>query len=424
MNIFSKNTTIKNHKPIVKFLKRRFGRSFLDYSLLLIFIFLSVPFLFIIRIIRPLYLIRFGGLWNQHIGHYAMCTELFLCKKDIENTSTKSNHIIDIFYLRSKTCSNNYLTIMWKRQLKIMPSLPIKALAITNKIIPGGSFHDIGLPAFDRDIDSLLEVTSIHLKFTDNEKRFGEQQLRAMGIKNNSPFICLLVRDDAYYDSTFSFTNYRNANVNNYLLAAESLTKMGYYIIRMGVKVNTEIKSSNSMIIDYANNGMRNEFMDIYLASKCAFCITTGSGWDNLPNIFRKPVVYTNLMPIADFPSSSHRFLNITKSFISKIDGHELTLKEIISKGLLYSKNSCDYEKNDIELRENTPEEINDVAIEMHKRISNTYIFDNLDEDFQLKFWKYIVDNNPKDKSGMVLHKNPIGRVGSDFLKNKSWWLN
>lgn len=409
-------------RNFLDYLKRRFKGPLYIYILIIFFIVISFPIVLFVRLIRPFYLIRIGGLWNQHIGHYAMCTELYLCNTDLVK---KKNKTIDLFYLRSGVNSNNYLTLMWKRKLIILPSLPLKAISILNYIIPGGKIHDIGLPAFDRDINSILDKTTIHLKFTYEEVQLGEKLIKELGVLNNAPFVCFLVRDDAYYNDSYKFTNYRNANINNYLLAAEFLTQNGYYVLRMGAKVKNAFNTNgNKMIIDYAFSGKRTEFMDIYLASRCEFCVTTGSGWDNLANIFRRPIVYTNLLPIADFPSSSERFINIPKSLISQTDEHHLSLNEIISKDLLSTRDLQDYEKKGVKYIENTPEEIKDIVIEMHDRINNFFIETNEDNLLQLKFWKLIIDNNPKDKSGILMHILPKGRIGNKFLKNNPSWLN
>jgi hypothetical protein len=110
-----------------------------------------------------------------------MCTELYLCKKDLEKNKIKT---IDLFYLRSKFTSNSYLTLMWKRRLCILPSMPLRAISISNKLIPGGKIHDIGLSAFDRDIDSLLDVSQIHLSFTKEEINLGNKLIKEIGVLN------------------------------------------------------------------------------------------------------------------------------------------------------------------------------------------------------------------------------------------------
>jgi putative glycosyltransferase (TIGR04372 family) len=309
---------------------------------------------------------------------------------------------------------------MWKRKLHILPSLPLKAIAILNKFIPGGKMHDIGLSAFDRDINCLLDISPIHLEFTRMEISTGDRLLKEIGILNNFPFICFFVRDSAYYNSSYDFTNYRNSDIDNYLLAAEYLTKKGFYVIRMGAKVNKPFNTNNNpMIIDYAVSGQRTEFLDIYLASKCFFCVTTGSGWDNLPNIFRRPIVYTNLLPIADFPSSSDRYLNITKSLISTIDGHELSLREIIDNDLLCTRDLFEYNSKNVKFIENSPEEILNVVVEMYERLNNLFIETNDCIFRQKSFWKIITTFNPKDKSGQPMHVVTKGRVGNIFLRNK-----
>ena len=81
-------------------------------------------------------------------------------------------------------------------------------------------------------------------------------------------------------------------------MAAEELAKRGYYVFRMGVNVLKPLKSSNSKVIDYANLQIRSDFMDIYLAAKCSFCVSTFAGFDEICHDFRKPLVYTNAVPI------------------------------------------------------------------------------------------------------------------------------
>ena len=67
----------------------------------------------------------------------------------------------------------------------------------------------------------------------------------------------------------------------------------------MGAIVEKPFKSKNPKIIDYANSNLRSDFMDIYLGAKCTFCISTGSGFQCLPVLFRKPIIdlsFTNKM--------------------------------------------------------------------------------------------------------------------------------
>ena len=57
--------------------------------------------------------------------------------------------------------------------------------------------------------------------------------------------------------------------------------------------------------------------MDVYLAYKCIFCISSGLGYDVLPAIFRKPIVYTNIT-IGCLWTWSNKYLAILKHLIFK----------------------------------------------------------------------------------------------------------
>jgi len=84
--------------------------------------------------------------------------------------------------------------------------------------------------------------------------------LKKFGLKDNDKFVCLVVRDSAYQLKKmsaelrdWSYHDYRNFNLDNFVLAAEELTKRGYYVFRMGVVANKPFKTDNPKIIDYVN---------------------------------------------------------------------------------------------------------------------------------------------------------------------------
>ena len=49
--------------------------------------------------------------------------------------------------------------------------------------------------------------------------------------------------DEVYnFNVNFSYHSYRNNSIDSYVPAAEELTKLGYYVIRMGHLVGVKIK--------------------------------------------------------------------------------------------------------------------------------------------------------------------------------------
>src|SRR3989338_1690224 len=164
--------------------------------------------------------------------------------------------------------ANEQLAIMWRR---FFPQIFEKSLywffysvEWVNYKIPGFEKYIVG----DKiKLQHLLELAPPYLTFTNDEEILGQAGLREIGLPSGVEFVCLLVRDNVYL-SAFqpkvddSVSEFRNCDVNDFILAAEELTRQGYYVIRMGAKVAKKIKTKNEKIIDYATSPFRNDFMD------------------------------------------------------------------------------------------------------------------------------------------------------------------
>ena len=88
-----------------------------------------------------------------------------------------------------------------------------------------------------------------------------------------------------------------------------------------------------------------------------------------------------------------------------------LSFDEIFKKGIGRFLESKKYEELGIDLIENTPKEITEVAMEMHASLNGTFRVSMEDEELQRKFWSLL----PKSE----LHYYPIAaRIGSSYLKN------
>ena len=254
--------------------------------------------------------------------------------------------------------------------------------------------------------------------------------LKKLGVPENSKFVCLNVRDSAYLDrhketnlKSWDYHNYRDGDIDKYVLAAEELATRGYYVFRMGAKVLKPLKSSNPKVIDYAYLGMRSEFMDIYLGAKCSFCLTTGSGIDEVCRIFYRPIA-TITIPLAlrVFYGGSEKELLITKHHIHKKNKNKLTISEIFSSNLALAFKSEDFEKSVVKLKENSPEEIRDLAIEIDERINGNWNETEEDRSLQKKFWSIFNNNIKKLNLEKTLHGKIKYRFGAKFLReNKNW---
>ena len=191
----------------------------------------------------------------------------------------------------------------------------------------------------------------------------------------------------------------------------------------MGAKVSKAMLTDNKKIIDYASIGMRNEFLDIFLAANCDFCISTGTGFEALPEMFNKPIVTVSSVPIAMIRTVNKKHLGIFKHLISN-DKRRLTLSEIFELNLADALNDKQYKDKRITLIENSPEEIKEATIEMLELMQNNFLRDSSIKSLESKFWE-IFNSKIKHFGFKYLHGNNINaHIGENFLKKNINFLN
>jgi len=236
-------------------------------------------------------------------------------------------------------------------------------------------------------------------------------------------FVCLVVRDSAYlkikYPNTdWSYHDHRDSDIDLYLEAAEYLTTQGYYVFRMGENVEKPLISDNPMIIDYATNGMRSEFLDIFLGANCSFCISSGLGFDGIPAIFRRPIVFIGYIPIGVLQTSSYSYLLSFKHHYSNSLKRNLTLKEIFDSELAFKTNKSDFVDKNIELRDLSSKEIRDITEEMVLRVNNKYNETVEEKKLENKFWDQYTMILKKKNEYHKRHGIINSKISSSFLKN------
>lgn len=376
-------------------------------------IFLLVPGVVIVLILRFISRwvhVRFGQLLSHRIGHYAANTEVYLCRRD---TFPADRKFVDLFY-NSEPVSNEQLHRMWKRVITINPF--IRYLYRFTFLVPGGSEHRLQMGGFlDRDTGALMADTLPHLAFTPEETVSGSESLKNMGVSDGTPFICFHARDPVYLSRKYpqydwSYHDYRNSEINSFLPGVEELVKRGYRALRMGSLVGQQLRTDNPGIIDYASDGSRSEFLDVFLSAHCRFFLSTGTGLDAIPMVFRRPIVYVNFAPVEYVASYVRDSLTIFKKYWLVGEQRFMTFREIIASGAGRFMDSADFARHGIELRENTPDEIRDVILEMDERLNGTWREGEEDEELQRRFWSLI----PQSELNSVVK----ARIGAQYLRS------
>ena len=383
----------------------------------------TITLLAIIKLISPIVIIRFGWLVSWRIGHYAGNTDMYLCEKKA-GINIIDKKTIDVWCDRTISC-NNQLTKMWKRKINIIPKWIVYPILILNKKIPGGRIHEIPkTKGDDKDILNLVPTICAepNIKFTDEEEIRGQEGLLKLGIGKNAKFVCLTVRDSAYLEKQkkesrsgvdWSYHDYRNSNIDNYKLAILELVKFGYYVIRMGVVVEKPFSCGTNKVIDYAFNGLRTDFMDIYLGYKCEFCITTATGFDAIPALFRKPLLVTNYSHIEYFQTNP-KTITIFKKIREK-NSNYLSIISILDRGIGRFVRSNQFFDAGVELIENTPEEIKDAVVEMVLRLNDGWTDSWYDDQIRGKIALMY--------SGSDLNGKILSRIGTKFLKDNLYLI-
>jgi len=403
----------------------------------------------IIRLISPWIIIRMSRIPCANYGNFVRDLTFYYCyycKKRLKIELLEKKYI-DLLYISPKDkIYNRQIAKMWKRKLNIVSGHLLEPIDKIGKFIPGWKVSDPIVVcrhqhAFKKRsqhlglyFDNLIEKHQ-PLSFTIEEEIYGRKMLNKFGLKKDSKFVCLAVRDNAYQlkkiPSRFrdwSYHDYRHWDLDNFILAAEELTKRGYYVFRMGVVVNKPFNTNNLKIIDYANSDLRSDFMDVYLGAKCSFCISTGYGFDELPYIFGRPTALISL-PLGDLRAYSEKYILLTKHHILKKEKRKLSLSEIFSHGVAYAEETKIFEEKGIELIDNSPNEIKDLALEMAENVESKKTLNFEDQKLQKTFKDLFASNikhtdPPMHKKLINLANVPIkSSFSTKFLRENRNWL-
>ena len=408
------------------------------------FYYLGALFLLFCVLIRPFYIVRWDILRSSRIGSLSEKYEIYCCKIDAGINRPKKK-FVDLFCYDKKIC-NQQLAKMWKKKLIILPrfilipiininKLIIKFFGSTNYFVHSNeSIYSTNDPVklkkilTHRDLFNLMAETKTHLNFTKKEIQKGENYLNSLGIDKDKKIVCLAVRDSAYQekylntsDLNLRHNDFRDQNISDFLLAAEELTKRGYWVFRMGKAVKEKIKTSNPMIIDYANLNIRSDFLDIYLGYRCKFCIRT-CGYGGVPQSFKKPTIVIGGAPLVDLVAYGKNDMFLLFHYFSQEKNRKLTLSEIFDLGISTIRTSKGYDDLKIKIIPSSPEDIRDAIMEIADKIEgiwqekpNTI---KLQDSFDTLFEKHLISNNLRHLFG----KQRLWQ-SSSFLNKNIWWL-
>jgi putative glycosyltransferase (TIGR04372 family) len=346
--------------------------------------------------------VRVHGVQNTRIGHFTLFTAQTYLKLS-EDKSKFCAKGINLYAVGSVASANVFLETMWKRKIPLISGNLGWLIVDLFKRIPENCVY---VETFGNDRTGLIIQYPPCLSFYPAEIKLGVNFLKSLEIEDSQKFVCLHVRDSSYLSKSWDYFgyskghdwshhDYRNSEISTFVAAAEALADMGYTVFRMGAIVEKPLNSRHPKVIDYATNGMRSEFLDIFLGAHCTFCVSTGSGWDSIPMIFRRPSLYVNLLPVFAHDCVVRDLLIYPKILQDKVTKNALGLAEIIDRGIQTRHETHHYLSAGAGFRELNSDELVEAVTEMAARVEGTFVETPEQKQMQAKL-NHILSNHPK----------------------------
>ena len=373
-----------------------------------------VPIIILIRLLKPAVWIRFGWLQTHKIGHLPLEAEFYLCEREADIQPARA---IDFFFDRRRgdgQICNQQAMLMLTRHLRV--SLWVRFLYLANRMLAGSDVHEVHIRARDeygcRDRDGLFGRFPVQIDFTLAEREQGWQALTRIGVPRDAKFVCIHVRDAAYWrlrkPGMRNDSDYRNSDVADFIPAIEALLAQGYFVLRVGFPVSQKLAIAHERFIDYSHDH-RSPFLDVFLAAHCNLMVSTGSGIDSISYMFRRPILMCNLAPVGHLYSDSASVVNMPKlhRWHGAVDW--MTYREIHAAGADEFMTTDEFLEHGVEYHNASAAIICSAALEAVARVDGSWIETPEDRVLASRFWQIY--------AGEPRHQQVRGHISSEFLR-------
>ena len=234
----------------------------------------------------------------------------------------------------------------------------------------------------------------------DDEIEFGENLKEKLGIPSAAQYVCLSVKDAAYYASITPERGYgqdlrhkaidsRNVDIKKYLPAANYLANLGIYVVRMGSIVSAPLPENRpAKIIDYAFDH-RSELGDLVLYRNCLLELNGTAGSFIFAASANRPIVQCDEYEIDARSQSNHppRAIVALSLIKESTSGRLLSIREIIKLGKAGQQDGS-IRKLGLERRNNSEAEILEAVKELEDLIRGNLTLSPECKLLQAKFFE------------------------------------
>ena len=292
----------------------------------------------------------------------------------------------------------------------------------------GSAFPILSLPENNLSIhgpQNALDKAPTHLSIGQSEEYAGRQLCEELAIDVSKPIVCLVNRHAAHYASLGQPEGVGYSNINFDVSIFEQTVKMllgrGYQVVRMGAGSEEPLHINAKGFTDYALSSARSDFLDVYLASKASFAVSTQTGPDALCLAFRKPVCYV------DTARFSHMFLGTKLATWNPVQilqhGERMSLKQIASSEVAWIDDLADFERLDVEIIRSSYETIEHYVAGYTSLYERNFVLNTLEHDLSTEANQLLSEG--LGERGRLRFGDITASLNPVFLaENADWYLS
>ena len=416
----SNRTLIKRIKVVDIWILKDFLKVKTKPLLLLVNGVWAIPLSLLMKLITPLFPIQIIPIPNMRIGHFVAdgAEQLITQRRNLKKLK-------NFYYFTERKSINVQWEIMLRRNLHLLPRC-IRFIDGWNQILfRHSSLHADSTRSNSRDTSGSFAQEDASVAFLDSENSAAYIWLESKGWTTGEPFICLLVRDSEFLSShpmtgngkewafdNWSYHNYRDSAIETYIEAVQWLVDQGVWVIRMGRIAKRELNFSHPKFVDYAFIDDQNDLIDIWLFANATATISTGTGPDMIANIYNRPVLYINFLPLGSLHSWSNS-TTVPKHLIDQSSFECAALETYIWSNF---GRTSDYSEHGLVVTDLSSDEIKHEVMEFWHCLHGKNVHDPSDALLQKRFWKAL--EIWPDYRKFHDWRHPNCKVSSTWLKN------
>ncbi|MES2686065.1 MAG: TIGR04372 family glycosyltransferase [Pseudomonadota bacterium] len=311
---------------------------------------------------------RVPDFFITRIGHLLLEPDC-LIKEEHLGLVPKRNYIM---LASSRRVANRAVLRYWQRYFWVISSpvlvklmRPLMTHPLTKLDVASYAATSDSSAGFAR-IQALWSKRDALLSLDLVDRQRGDRALRELGVPEGAWFICVHSREGSYSAYDEHNHNFRNSNIEDYVLAVQHIVSLGGWCIRLG---DSSMRPAPAVpgLIDYAHHPLRSDWLDLYLGANARFFLGNSSGALSLSAIFGIPVACANMAPLAAVFPFGERDIGIPKLYSRASSGELIPFDEILSTSMADFRHAKDFKSAGIALIDNSPEEIRDLAMEQYQ---------------------------------------------------------